>query len=291
MKVAVIGANGQLGSDICEVLGAGGIDLQPLTLEQLDVTDGMAVRTLFSRSQPAVIINTAAFHHVETCESQPDKAFLVNATACRHLAETANECGARLAHISTDYVFDGSSSRPYRESDCPLPLNVYGNSKLAGEYFVRAVATRHWVIRVSGIYGRRPCMGKGGLNFVETMLKLAREKPQVRVVDDEYLTPTSTLEVARQIARMLAADAPSGLYHATAQGGCSWYEFAAEIFHLAGLTTPLHRAAPGEFPVKVRRPKYAVLENVRLQESGLDIMEDWRRGLREYLQLKGLLAD
>ncbi len=290
MKVAVIGANGQLGSDVCQVLAESGFELLPLVLEQLDVTEEAAVREWFRSARPEAVINTAAFHHVEKCESDPQTAFRVNAVACRHLSRGANDASARLVHISTDYVFDGRVARPYRENDLPLPVNVYGNSKLAGEYFVRSMAERHWVVRVSGIFGRSPCIGKGGLNFVETMLKLAREKPEVRVVDDEFLTPTATLEVARQLARMLAAGAPDGLYHATAQGSCSWYEFAAEIFRLAGVKTPLHRAAPGEFPIVVRRPKYSVLENSRLQELGLDGMAPWQDGLREYLRLSDRLA-
>ena len=150
-----------------------------------------------------VVVNTAAMHQVEKCEADPARAFAVNALGARHLALAANALDARLVHISTDYVFDGAKAAPYLESDCPLPLNVYGNSKLAGELFVRSLAEKHYVLRVSGLYGQNPCLEKGGLNFVDLMLKLSRERKEVRVVDDEVLTPTSTREVARQLLLML----------------------------------------------------------------------------------------
>ncbi len=149
------------------------------------------------------IVNTAAMHQVEKCEADPARAFAVNALGVRHLALAARALGARLVHVSTDYVFDGAKTAPYLESDCPLPLNAYGNSKLAGELFVRSLAEKHYVIRVSGLYGKNPCLEKGGLNFVDLMLKLARERKEVRVVDDEVLTPTATVDVARQILHML----------------------------------------------------------------------------------------
>jgi len=183
-------------------------------------------------------------------------------------------------------VFDGAKLAPYLESDCPLPLNAYGNSKLAGELFVRSLAEKHYVIRVSGLYGKNPCLEKGGLNFVDLMLKLSRERKEVRVVDDEVLTPTATVEVARQVLLMLRGGAADGLYHATAEGSCSWYEFAREIFRLSGSAVTLNKAGAGEFPAKVPRPKYSVLENGRLKEQGLNGMADWRDALAAYLREK-----
>lgn len=287
VKIAVIGADGQLGSDIVAACQFAGHEVVSLTIAQLDITDEAQVRQVISGSGAGVIVNTAAMHQVEKCEADPARAFAVNAQGVRHVALAAAAAGARLVHISTDYVFDGAQAAPYLESDCPLPLNVYGNSKLAGELFVRSLAAKHWVLRVSGLFGRNPCLEKaGGLNFVDLMLKLARERQEVRVVDDEILTPTSTREVARQLLHMLSRDAKDGLYHATAEGHCSWYEFAREIFRLSRSNIQLNKALPGEFPMKVPRPNYSVLENANLKRQGLNIMRSWQEALAEYLKEK-----
>lgn len=286
MKIAVIGADGQLGSDVVAACREDGQEVVALTIDQLDVTDAPRVQAVLGESAPQVVVNTAAMHHVERCEADPGRAFAVNALGPRLLAVAANALGARLIHISTDYVFDGAKQAPYLESDPPLPLNVYGNSKLAGELFVRSVAEKHYVVRVSGLYGKNPCLEKGGLNFVDLMLKLARERREVRVVDDEVLTPTATRDVARQLLHMLRHGAGNGLVHATAEGRCSWYEFAAEIFRLSRSAVQLNKAAPGEFPAKVPRPKYSVLENAALKGLGLNVMPPWQEALAKYLKDK-----
>jgi len=283
MKLAVIGADGQLGSDIVEIFRADHHDVVPLTIGKLDIADSGQVPRVLAEVRADVIINTAAMHQVEKCEADPLKAFTVNALGARNLAQAANSGKARLIHISTDYVFSGSKMEPYLESDCPLPLNAYGNSKLAGELFVRSMAEKHYVIRVSGLYGKTPCLEKGGLNFVDLMLKLARERKEVRVVDDEVLTPTASKEVARQILKMLKGKAENGLYHATAEGSCSWFEFAREIFRLSHSTVTLNKAAPGEFPAKVPRPRYSVLENANLKRQNLNGMAFWQDALAEYM--------
>ena len=185
-------------------------------------------------------------------------------------------------HVSTDYVFDGSKESPYEEHDAPRPLNVYGNTKLAGEYFVRSITEKHFVLRTSAIYGKSPCRAKGGLNFVELMLKLAKERGEVRVVDSEFITPTPTPELARQMVVLSRCDS-YGLYHATAEGSCSWYEFAKQIFALTNTKVSLKVAGLNEFPAKVPRPKYSVLENRALKSRGLNVFTPWQDGLREYL--------
>ncbi len=286
MKIAVIGADGQLGSDIVETLHADGLGVIPLTITQMDIADNGQVQKTLAEVKADIIINTAAMHQVEKCEADPLRAFAVNALGARNLAQAANSCAARLVHVSTDYVFDGAKMEPYLESDCPLPLNTYGNSKLAGELFVRSMAEKHYVIRVSGLYGKNPCLEKGGLNFVDLMLKLSRERKEVRVVDDEVLTPTATRDVARQLLRMLKGKAKNGLYHTTAEGSCSWYEFAREIFRISQSPIMLNKAAPGEFPAKVPRPKYSVLENANLKSQGLNSMPAWQDALKEYLRDK-----
>jgi len=286
MKIAVIGADGQLGSDIVTTARAQGLEVVPLTLAQMDVADAGQVQHTVAGLRVDCLVNTAAMHQVEKCEADPARAFAVNALGARNLAAAANAAGARLVHISTDYVFDGAKLAPYLESDCPLPLNAYGNSKLAGELFVRSMAEKHYVIRVSGLYGQSPCLEKGGLNFVDLMLKLSRERQEVRVVDDEVLTPTATAEVARQLLRMLQGGAADGLYHATAEGSCSWYEFAREIFRLSRSPVILNKAGAGEFPAKVPRPKYSVLENGNLKRQGLNVMSSWQDALAAYLRDK-----
>jgi dTDP-4-dehydrorhamnose reductase len=229
------------------------------------------------------VVNTAAMHHVEKCEQDPEKAFAVNAIGSRNLALKARELGTVLMHVSTDYVFDGAKGTPYEEQDAPWPLSVYGNSKLSGEYFVRATAPKHFVLRTSALYGRSPCRAKGGLNFIELMLKLAKERGEVKVVDNEFVTPTATEELARQIVVLSRSDA-YGLYHATAEGSCSWYEFARQIFDLTQTKVTLKATGPNEFPAKVARPRYSVLENRALKSRGLNHFIPWNRALQKYLE-------
>lgn len=283
MKIVIIGADGQLGTDISKALKNSLFDTVDLTIKDLDITNLEAVQTVLRDHKPQVVINTAAFHDVPRCEKEPDTAFRVNAIGARFLAMACNELDACLLHISTDYVFDGQKKAPYLETDQPKPLNVYANSKLAGEYFVETIAKKYFILRVSGIYGKAPCIGKGGNNFVELMLKLSKTRPEIRVVDDEILTPTSTVEIARQIVKILQANPPYGLYHCTAEGSCSWYQFAKEIFEITRPTMAFNKALPGEFKVEVNRPTYSVLENKHLKDQGINIMRHWKEGLREYL--------
>ena len=283
MKIAVIGADGQLGTDICAAVDKAGFELIRLTIEHIDVSKMESVSTVLKEINPQLVINTAAYHHVEQCEDNPVKAFEVNAVGARNLALVCNDVDAALMHISTDYVFDGKKRAPYVETDKPMPLNVYANTKLSGEHFVEAIAKKYYVLRVSGIYGKAPCIGKGGMNFVELMVKLSREREEVRVVDNEFLTPTSTLEIANQVVKMIESNAKYGLYHATAEGSCSWYEFAKEIFEITKPNIKFNKAAPGEFAVKVNRPEYSVLENKFLKDQGINVMRHWKEGLRTYL--------
>lgn len=283
MKVAVIGANGQLGTDIVHAFRSAGHELLGLCHQDIEVSSLDSVRSVLEPQRPGVIVNTAAFHELELCETDPEKAYAVNALGARNLALVARSLDAVLVQISTDYVFDGRKTTPYLEDDLPLPLNVYGNTKLAGEFYVRTLAPKHFVVRTSALYGHAPCRGKGGRNFVELMLRLARERKEVRVVNDERVSPTWTRELAEQLAVLITSDA-YGLYHATAEGSCSWYEFAAAIFAFAGLSVNLAVADPSEFPAKVPRPKYSVLENARLKQIGLNRFRHWREGLRDYLQ-------
>lgn len=282
MKVAVIGANGQLGVDVVKAFATNGDEVHPLTHSDIELSDLNSASVCLKELGPQLIVNTAAMHHVENCERDPKRAFEINGLGARNLSTMAREIDAILMQVSTDYVFDGEKASPYTESDAPRPLNVYGNTKLSGEYFVRSTVPKHFVVRTSAIYGKSPCRAKGGLNFIELMLKRARESGEVRVVDNEFVTPTSTAELARQMVVLIRGDA-YGLYHATAEGSCSWYEFAREIFTQAGVKVNLKVAGPNEFPIKVARPKYSVLENRELKRSGLNVFGPWQNAVREYL--------
>lgn len=282
MKVAVLGASGQLGHDVAAAFTAAGNAVTNFTHEQMEVSSLESVRSVLESLRPDVVVNTAAFHHVEKCEADPVLAFAVNSIGARNVAQVTETLAATVIHISTDYVFDGAKNAPYVEEDVPAPLNVYGNSKVAGEYFVRSINPRHFVVRVSAIYGENPCRAKGGLNFVELMLKLAKERSELRVVDDEFVSPTPTPQIARQLVA-LAATNHYGLYHATSEGSCSWYDFAAAIFERTGTKVRLERARPGEFPAKVPRPKYSVLENRALKSKSLNLFTKWQDGLAQYL--------
>jgi dTDP-4-dehydrorhamnose reductase len=282
MKVAVLGANGQLGSDVSAAFAQNGDEVVALTHADVELTSAPSVDEALSATNADFIVNTAAMHHVEKCEADPAAAFAANAIGARNVADWAKKAGAAVAYISTDYVFDGSKNSPYVESDAASPLNAYGITKLAGEHYTAATCPKHFVLRVSAIYGLRPCRAKGGLNFVELMLKLSRERDKLRVVDDEFVTPTPTVQIAQQLVA-LSRSKEYGLYHGTAEGSCSWYEFAGEIFRATGTTVRLEKADPGEFPAKVQRPKYSVLENRGLKATQINVFTDWRQGLADYL--------
>ena len=283
MRVAVIGADGQLGSDICEAFLQNNDEVFALTIDKIEISNLDSVsHALKNLDELDVVINTAAMHHVEDCENNPIRSFEVNGVGAINLSQVCNEMSTVLLHISTDYVFDGKKLKPYIETDRPLPLNVYGNTKLAGEYFIESMAKKYYILRVSGIYGKNPCLAKGH-NFVDLMLKLARERDEVRVVDDEILTPTFTEDIAIQIIKIVSNKARHGLYHVTAEGSCSWYEFAKEIFSIVKSSVVLNKAAPGEFAIKVNRPKYCVLENKFLKDQNLNVMPHWKEGLKRYI--------
>lgn len=286
MKVAVIGANGQLGMDVVTEFQRNKAEVFPLTHGDIDIAVLDGARAALGLIKPDVIVNTAAMHNVEKCENEPSRAYEVNGLGARNLAIIARELGARLIHVSTDYVFDGSKRQPYLETDDPSPLNVYGNTKLAGEGFIFLNSTKYFIVRTSALYGQNPCRAKGGRNFVDLMLKLASERNELRVVDDEVVSPTSTAELAKQIVFLSGTDA-YGLYHATAEGSCSWYEFARTIFELSRAKVNLNVAGPNEFPAKVARPKYSVLENQRLKNLGFNVLRSWEEGLQSYLAATG----
>ena len=279
VRTLLIGANGQLGQELRQVYVDQ--DLIPLTHADLELTDRKQIEDALDRYGPELILNTAAYHRVDECEDFPAKAYEVNALAVRHLAQWARAHEAVLVHFSTDYVFDGRLNRPYTEADLPRPLSAYGISKLAGEYFIRAIHERHFVIRTCGLYGIAGSSGKGG-NFIETMLRLAREGREIKVVGDQVLTPTSAKELATKVRQVVETGA-YGLYHITNNGACSWYEFAAATFEMAGMHPRLLETTSAAFGARATRPGYSVLDNANLRRLSLDDLRHWRDALKEYL--------
>jgi dTDP-4-dehydrorhamnose reductase len=275
MRILIFGAGGQLGSELCRVLGHH--DLTPFSHKEADVTDLDAVLKLAERVRPDVIVNSAAYTDVDSCESARDKAVLVNAIGARNVAVAARTAGAKLVHISTDYVFDGKKDEPYVEYDPPNPVNVYGWSKLLGERMVMEQNPDSFILRVAWLYG------PAGRNFVKTMLSLVRTRDEVRVVNDQHGTPTFAGDVASQ-ADLLIGTESYGLYHCTSQGSCTWYEFAREIFRLLDMDVKVVPVSSAEFPRPARRPANSVLDNMLLRIQGMDIMPHWRESLREHIR-------
>jgi dTDP-4-dehydrorhamnose reductase len=280
VKIAVIGSNGQLGSEICRFMG-GRHQVTGLTHEDIEIANIEDVSAVLAALKPQVVINTAAYHHLSMCEKNPEKSFQVNALGVLNLSKVSNDLGAVLVHYSTDYVFDGKKKQPYVESDKTNPLNIYALTKLDGEILIKNYTRRYFILRISGIYGETVCRAKGN-NFITTMQQAAKKKDVVKVVDDEILTPTSVSAIARNTEKILETEA-FGLYHMTCEGACSWFEFAGIIFKELHLKTPLISCKSSEFPVTVKRPSYSVLENKKLRSVDLNIMPHWKEALIEFL--------
>jgi dTDP-4-dehydrorhamnose reductase len=291
-RVLLIGSTGQLGRELATRLA--GPSLTALSHTDLEITDPEATDRMLRSVRPDVILNTSAFHAVDRCEDEPERAFAVNALAVRHLARRAAEHGSLLVHFSTDYVFAGDGHRPYREDDAPQPRSAYATSKLAGECFVRALAPRHLVVRSAGLFGGAGSTGKGG-NFVSAILRRARAGETLKVVADQVTAPTYTCDLAATVValveRALAEpQAAVGVVHATAAGECSWHEFASAIIADAGLDAPVAPISTAELGARAPRPAYSVLDNARLAALGIARPAPWRDGLRRYLAERGELA-
>jgi dTDP-4-dehydrorhamnose reductase len=286
MKVMVTGANGQLGTDLCLTLRD--FETIGLTHAEADITDLTSFINICRKYRPSVIINTASYVRVDDCEDEVDRAFLVNALGARNVAVAAQELGAKLIHISTDYVFGGESAPrrvPYTEFDTSMPPNVYGRSKLAGEDMVRHHCHRHFIVRSSGLFGVAGSSGKGG-NFIETILRLGKERDELKIVNDQVLSPTYTRDLAAKIAQLMTTEY-YGIFHVTNRGACSWYEFTLEIFRLAGLKTHVVPITSDQYPQKARRPAYSVLDNFQLRLLKMDEMRTWQEALADYMKEKG----
>lgn len=286
-KLLLIGANGQLGADIYHVFKHS-YKITPLTHSNLDITDFVKTKRVIENIKPSIVINTAAYHKVDEVEDYPQKAFLVNAIAQKNLSEITREIHTVIVFFSTDYIFgqDKNGKKPYRESDCIGPINTYGISKAAGEFFTRIVNPRHFIIRTSGLYGAKGIHGKE--NFVDLMLRLGRKRGQVNVVGDQVVSPTYTLNLAENLLKLLKIK-KFGTYHMVSEGQCSWWEFAYEIFKLVKLKVKCNKVNSSLFDTKAARPSYSVLANSNLKKINLNLMNRWEKNLKLYLQEKGLI--
>jgi dTDP-4-dehydrorhamnose reductase len=276
MRYAIIGAAGQLGRDFCPRLRG---EVVPLGRDRADLTRPDLLRSTLNDLRPDVVVNCAAYNFVDKAEAEPAAACAVNAWGVRDLAAACRDLSCTLVHFSTDYVFglDEARRTPWAETDAPGPVSVYGLSKLAGEYLVRATCPRHVVVRTCGLYGVWGSGGKGG-NFVETMLRVAGQGKPLRVVADQTCTPSYTVDVAGAAAALLTTER-HGLFHATNAGECTWFEFARAIFELAGVRADLTAITSREFGAAARRPAYSVLA----PSAGVGPLRPWREALAAYL--------
>lgn len=276
MKVIVTGAGGQLGTDVAAIFRYKGHDVIDLDRSKLDIANQQACNDIVSASQPDVIVHCAAYTAVDAAESEEDQAYLVNAVGSRNIAVAAEKTGAKVCYISTDYVFDGNSTVPYREYDNTNPQTIYGKSKRAGEQLVQTLCSRYFIVRTSWVYG------KNGNNFVKTMLKLGREKPSLQVVHDQIGSPTYTVDLATFLLELVATE-KYGVYHASNTGNCSWYEFAKAIFEEAGMETEVRPCTTAEFPRPAPRPKNSVLDHGSIRTNGFEDLRQWRDALKEFI--------
>lgn len=280
MKILVTGANGQLGRDIVKI-----IDLTHKVFgygrKELDVRDIEQCREIFNQIKPNVIIHAAAYTAVDKAETDEDNAFAVNAFGSRNVAIAANEIGAKLCYISTDYVFDGTSDQPYKEYDHTNPQSIYGKSKHAGELLVQSLSKRYFIVRTSWVYGQH------GNNFVKTMLKLGKEKAILKVVEDQIGSPTYTVDLCHFILELIGSE-KYGIYHASNSGSCSWFEFAKAIFADSGYTTQVEPCTTDEFPRPAPRPRHSVMDHQSIRANNFTDLRPWREALAEFIEsIKG----
>lgn len=275
-KILVTGCNGQLGKAIQKEYESEDVELILTDVADLDITDNAQVLQFVREHKPQVIMNCAAHTAVDLCEEQWDLAYRINAIGPRNLAIAATQTGAKLMHISTDYVFSGDGDHPYTEFDPVGPNSAYGKTKLEGERFVQQFAKNYFIIRTAWLYG-------DGKNFVKTMLKLSETRDNVSVVKDQFGSPTSAAELAKMMHHLEPTE-NYGLFHGTCEGSCSWADFADEIFRLAGLPTKVNHITTEEYGSATRRPAYSVLDNYMLRLTTDFRMADWQDAIREYME-------
>ncbi|MCB2293941.1 dTDP-4-dehydrorhamnose reductase [Clostridium algoriphilum] len=277
MKILITGANGQLGRELAnQYKEIKGIDLILAKREDLDITNVHNVYSFVNEMEPDVIINCAAHTAVDKCETEEDMAYKINAIGPKNLASAANQIGAEIVQVSTDYVFDGNLNKSLTEFDPVNPQTVYGKTKLEGEILVKNHNPKHYIVRTAWLYG-------DGNNFVKTMINLSKTHKTMKVVNDQKGTPTSTKDLARVIIKLIE-DKNYGVFHCTCKGECTWYEFTKEIFRIKGIDTEVSPCTTDEFPRPAKRPEYSVLRNYMLELTTGDITRTWQEAIKEYLE-------
>ncbi|MEW6412441.1 MAG: dTDP-4-dehydrorhamnose reductase [Candidatus Zixiibacteriota bacterium] len=283
--VLLVGANGQLGLAIQQVLGRNGLGVTPLTRREFDADHDDAAVALAEYREHRYLINCIAYHKVDLCEDNFDRSFKINGQLVMKLAHFCSNHNITLMHISTDYVFDGRKPEAYVETDRPSPINVYGASKLAGEILTAAYAGKYFVFRVSSLFGYKKTTDPN-VNFVEKMIHAAREKRPLKVIDNQIMSPTYTVDAAAAIGSVIKQGVTDyGIYHACNSGECSWYEFARTIFELTGLDNDLAPVSYDQFHTHAPRPQFCSMNNAKL--AGFHKMRQWREALADYLRVSG----
>ncbi|MEN3186576.1 MAG: dTDP-4-dehydrorhamnose reductase [Atribacterota bacterium] len=277
MKIVIVGSGGQLGNEFQKFL-KGQENVYAFSRQELDVTDAEEVFATLHSIEPDVVVNCAAYTRVDQAEREKDLCHRINVLGARNVAWAAYRIRAKVVYFSTDYVFDGEHAIPYTELDEPCPLSVYGWSKLWGEYFTRSCNPNHLVVRTSWLYGEM------GHNFVKTVVRLAREKGKLKVVDDQHGVPTWTKDLVQQTFELLVRDRV-GLYHCASLGQTSWFHVSQIIIQVLGLSAEVFPISTEEYGALARRPKYSVLSNYFLELEGLNHMRFWEEALREFLTL------
>lgn len=280
MKIIITGADGQLGRAFLELLLNSPNDVYevfPYSKEKLDITDAARVEAVCAEIMPDIIINCAAFTKVDLCEIEIEKAYLVNSLGAYHLGKSANRYNAKLVHISTDYVFSGEQTEPYKENDPPNPKTIYGKSKLLGEELLLKNFENLLIVRTAWLYGH------GSPNFVYTMLKLAEKNGAVKVVNDQMGSPSYTMDVAQAVLSLLKVN-QTGIYHVTNEGVCSWYDFAKEIMRNLKVKKEVMPISSEEYEFATPRPSYSVLASQKLNREGIRL-RDWQSALADFIQL------
>lgn len=291
MKVAVIGSAGQLGTDVCQAFSSAGCHVIPLSHAGIEITDPDRVKKTLRYHGPETVVNCAAYVQVDQAEDDVETAFRVNAFGALNVARVCAELKVACIHISTDYVFDGEKIEPYTEEDTPRPINVYGASKLAGEYLVRQACPNWMVVRVASLFGRTAARGKGG-NFIETILAKARAGERLTVVSDTRISPTYTRDAAAAIVRLANKPTPS-IVHLTnsVEGICSWYVLAKKATELCRLDVTIEPVSADSYPRRAARPRNSALNGRRAGKLlGGYPLPDWEDALNRYLDEKGYLG-
>lgn len=276
MKILVTGAKGQLGYDVCKVLLDRNIEHIGVDIADFDITDAVATEAYIKQYRPDAVIHCSAYTAVDKAEDEPELCYKVNVDGTKNIAQVCRQINAKMMYISTDYVFPGTGEHPYEVEDATGPLSVYGKTKLQGELAVKELVQKYFIARISWVFG------SNGNNFMETMLRLGKEREEISVVADQIGSPTYTADLAPLLCDMIATD-KYGTYHATNEGYCSWAEFAEEIFRVAGYPTKVKYISTEEYPTRAIRPKNSRMSKIKLEQKDFSYLNDWKSAVKRYM--------